>query len=334
MIDQRMEVEDFSGVEDRTKYPFVIVDVRIIESPALDLYEKMVYLALKRFAGFTTQTCYPSYARIASMIGCSSRQVIDKIKGLEAKGFIAIERRKDEVKGNMSNVYVILEIPETTSAVEPCRSTPTPSEPHSQGGVNDMHHPCERDAPPLCTTFTPLMNDVHPNNIHSNKSTLTTDIEQQNQETLGEIASGQPVTVKRQKAPALKSADSVLCDEFLSEVWGRYPNKRGRADAMRWYVKWRKNGHTKDEIIKAVDNYRSECEKEARPERWILHGSTFFGPEERWKEYVDGIPKCDVREQSEGCPVGPLSMEESFRRRNPALSKRLDEIRAGEAAAQ
>jgi hypothetical protein len=32
--------------------------------------------------------------------------------------------------------------------------------------------------------------------------------------------------------------------------------------------------------------------------------------------------------------VGPLSMEDSFRRRNPALSKRLDEIRAGEVGAQ
>jgi hypothetical protein len=114
------------------------------------------------------------------------------------------------------------------------------------------------------------MNDVHPNNIQSNSSTLTTYKEQQKKET----AQAPVLALRRAKAPALKSADSVLCDEFLTEVWGRYPNKRGRADAMRWYVKWRKDGHTKDEIVGAIDNYRAECEREAREERFILHGST------------------------------------------------------------
>ena len=327
MIDQRMEVEDFSGVEDRTKYPFVIVDVRIIESPALDLYEKMTYIALKRFAGFTTQTCYPSYARIASMIGCSKRQVIEKVKSLEEKGLIAIERRMNQAQGNLSNVYVILEIPECAGN---SKDTGNGGEPHSPHRMNSVHPLSESGASTQCTTFHPPMNDVHPNNIQSNSSTLTTYKEQQKKET----AQAPVLALRRAKAPALKSTDSVLCDEFLTEVWGLYPNKRGRADAMRWYVKWRKDGHAKDEIIGAIDNYRAECEREAREDRFILHGSTFLGPEERWKEYVDGIPACDVKPKTDGCPVGPLSMEESFRRRNPALSKRLDEIRAGEAAAQ
>jgi hypothetical protein len=72
----------------------------------------------------------------------------------------------------------------------------------------------------------------------------------------------------------------------FDRAWQHYPrktNKRGAFDAWRARVR---SGIAVDELTRAVERYAEVCLTEGTPTRFTLHGSTFFGPQERWRDYL------------------------------------------------
>ena len=72
----------------------------------------------------------------------------------------------------------------------------------------------------------------------------------------------------------------------FSECWDLYPRKEARKDALRAYQARRRDGVSHDQLLTATRNYAEVCRREGREKRHVLLGKTFFGPNDRWEDFV------------------------------------------------
>lgn len=86
---------------------FTIVYNDFLESDLLDKHEKLVYIAIKRFADNETLTAFPSLKTLHKMTGISVRWIKKSIEHMEELGIISVEHRTSEDKGNQSNLYTL-----------------------------------------------------------------------------------------------------------------------------------------------------------------------------------------------------------------------------------
>lgn len=89
-------------VVSKNGWNYTIIENEVLERNDLDIYEKMLYIALKRFANIQTNEAFPGVKRAAEYGGMSERKARNVIKDLEAKGFLSIERRT-----NKTNIYTL-----------------------------------------------------------------------------------------------------------------------------------------------------------------------------------------------------------------------------------
>ena len=77
--------------------------------------------------------------------------------------------------------------------------------------------------------------------------------------------------------------DEVFKDIFNEEefeiIWTEYPNKKGKANALKSYIKARKKGTTKEEVMIGLNNYLTYIKVEKINQQYIKHGSTWFNQE-------------------------------------------------------
>lgn len=91
--------------------PYILVETDLLDRyEEFDIYERMTYIVLLRFANSNTMSCYPSYDTLAKYVGCSKRKVIEVIKSLEAKEVVRVTKRKTDKGDNTSNLYEVLDI--------------------------------------------------------------------------------------------------------------------------------------------------------------------------------------------------------------------------------
>ncbi|MCC2383484.1 helix-turn-helix domain-containing protein [Bacillus cereus] len=73
----------------------------------------MVYVILCKYADYETKTSYPSVNRIAKECMCSENTVRAAIRRLEELQLVRVEKRaRDDGKGQTSNLYTLLSIPD------------------------------------------------------------------------------------------------------------------------------------------------------------------------------------------------------------------------------
>ena len=91
---------------------FTIVYNDFLESDLLKAKEKMVFIAIKKFANNETHTAFPSIKKIGRITGMSTSSVQRSLKRLEELGVLTHLRRKDDVNGFTSNLYTIYDYAE------------------------------------------------------------------------------------------------------------------------------------------------------------------------------------------------------------------------------
>lgn len=123
------------------------VDNTIIRhyGPGLGPYGIAVYCCLCMHADVDDQTCFPSQATIAELIGCSRRKVHDAILLLEELRLIRVERRQKEAGDYDSNIYTLLDPPtlaQDSSApdAQPSAQDALPNAPRAQGVVHQSNN--------------------------------------------------------------------------------------------------------------------------------------------------------------------------------------------------
>lgn len=75
----------------------------------------------------------------------------------------------------------------------------------------------------------------------------------------------------------------------FENLWGHYPRKIEKKLAFKKYKATLKKGTNEEDLLKATLNY--EKAMAGKEQQHIKHGATFFGSNEPWKEWVDGIPE-------------------------------------------
>jgi hypothetical protein len=75
-----------------------------------------------------------------------------------------------------------------------------------------------------------------------------------------------------------KLSERVLEDEF-QEIWSIYPRKEGRKNALKAYIKARKNGTSKETILNGLNAYIGKIKAEKTDLQYIKHGSSWFAQE-------------------------------------------------------
>ena len=93
-------------VIDQSGWHFTMIHNVIVETDQLNIYQKMFYICLKRFANTHTDIAFPGVKRLAVMSGMSERKSREVISELENLNLISVERRI-----NNTSIYTLLPIP-------------------------------------------------------------------------------------------------------------------------------------------------------------------------------------------------------------------------------
>jgi len=84
-------------------------------------------------------------------------------------------------------------------------------------------------------------------------------------------------------------------DDF-EEFWSCYPRKTEKAAAFaKWKARLRQKVDPAD-MIKAAQNYAEKCRQDGTEVRFIKHAKTFLGESRSYEEYIDGIPKSELKQ--------------------------------------
>lgn len=88
----------------------------------------------------------------------------------------------------------------------------------------------------------------------------------------------------------------AIIDSFLT-AWQHYPIRAGgnprRMALKAWIASWRR-GESVADMLTASINYRKHCKaSNAFGTVYVMHAATFFGPNERWKDFVD-LPAVEL----------------------------------------
>ena len=93
-------------------FHFTMLSDSVIDDERVGKHELLVYTVLCRYAG-KERTAFPSIPTISRKARLSERTVQEAIKGLQALGYLHVERRKrdDGTNGNKSNLYTVTDTP-------------------------------------------------------------------------------------------------------------------------------------------------------------------------------------------------------------------------------
>lgn len=98
----------------RAQYAEIYHDV--IDSRKLTINELAVFVALLRYAHRDTCEAFPSYQRLAKDLNSSKSTIRRTIESLIAKGVLLKEPRYNEKGGQSSNLYTVIDDPESWSS--------------------------------------------------------------------------------------------------------------------------------------------------------------------------------------------------------------------------
>lgn len=130
-----------------------------------------------------------------------------------------------------------------------------------------------------------------------------------------------------EKVEGRKYGKNEYPDSF-NALWKLYPRKTNKPGAYKCYLTKLKEGATEEQLMAAVVAYAAS--REGQDQTFTMHGSTFFGPNDRWQDFAGvGVkdPATDEYDatcaeiydqwDADGMWIDPDSHEEVFQ--NPVM---------------
>lgn len=84
-----------------------------------------------------------------------------------------------------------------------------------------------------------------------------------------------------------KKASNANYAVNFERIWEHYPRKINKGGAYKAYQARLNAGYSEEELMQAVNNYAAECKKNKTEQKYIKHGSTFFGSSTPFVDYLD-----------------------------------------------
>jgi len=274
-----------------SKWHFTMVENSVIEDERLLPSEKLVYVVLSKFAS-QERSCFPSLSTISKLSGYSKSTVVRAINRLSSLGYLTKERRRDEVRGNISTFYT-LTLPEEAPPVPYPEEAPLPEEIPSKAIPpeettpeelpSDNSTPCPNDTSPCLTMQqalssgdTTLVSPVNPNDIYYNDIHLTRD--------------NKYITYVREDSREVKK-------EIVTSLYQKLKDL-GIYKSSSWFAKQ----------IKIAENLLSRY-----PPPLIFSVIDFAFQDSFWKTSFDGLEKMEkVLQKMKGEQSGRKSDDEEY----------------------
>jgi hypothetical protein len=100
----------------------------------------------------------------------------------------------------------------------------------------------------------------------------------------------------------------------FTEAWEQYPQRDGsnpRKPAYKAYLSRVRSGIDPADLLKATKGYHAFCDEQGNiGTRFVLAGATFYGPNERWQEYLEFKSAAVARKEREKPMPPELTPEE------------------------
>lgn len=122
-------------------------------------------------------------------------------------------------------------------------------------------------------------------------STLDTSVQGQEPETDATLYSlNKECTFEKstENFPAESSGQKYQKHEYTEDfnaMWKLYPRKTNKPGAYRKYLSTLSSGVSHAILLSAVEAYARS--REDQDDRYTMHGATFFGPDQRWRDFAD-----------------------------------------------
>jgi len=129
--------------------------------------------------------------------------------------------------------------------------------------------------------------------------------------------------IKPRKKTSSPDGDGVsdYSPEFCS-FWDAYPRGIGKVEAFRCWNARLSDKSPPDDLISAAKHYAAYCGLQKREARYIMHASTFLGPDKHYLEYVTDYPREVTNGSTNrglvGCDTRVYKDWDDFNRQNPA----------------
>lgn len=102
---------------------------------------------------------------------------------------------------------------------------------------------------------------------------ISIDDYQKNQSTIDENVKENNISINN------TSINNNIYNQEFERLWTIYPKKQGKKDALKYFIRVRKNGVDFDDILKGLENYIEYIKQKGISQQYIKQGSTWFNQE-------------------------------------------------------
>lgn len=207
-------------------------------------------------------SCFPSVETLATETGLSRRAVQANVSKLVASGWLALRRGGGRGRSNRYEA-----------------TNPDPIDPETAHQIHGMSNAVSEtvNEDPERVHLTARKGAPGAPEVFSSSSEVFTDSRGEPAQTVnGHNGNGRAAT------PRSKAADPP----GFADCWKQFPRKLNRKGAAKAYRARLRAGIDHQELLKATKNYAKTMA--GKEPQFVMHGSTFFGPDDRWRDYLNG----------------------------------------------
>ncbi|WP_134682535.1 hypothetical protein [Brevibacillus migulae] len=141
------------------------------------------------------------------------------------------------------------------------------------------------------------------------------------------VQTGEAITLKRETNTKITSkittqtkrvrSSPKMTDytEAFEQFWSVYPRRIGKKEAFSKWVARLNSGVSEEELILAATNYAKKCKADKTEERYMMHPSTFLGPNDKYVDYLSPQPEQKEKPDKPADPRRKPLVDENFIKR-------------------
>lgn len=287
--------------------PFVIVYHDFLENNVLDEHEKIIFIALKKFADNNNQ-CFPSLKKLSDIARISKRKVQDTLKKLEQKKIISIENRLRTDGGDASNLYTLYDFKElwiNEDDIETKRIIEQEQKEKAIKLLESMGYTVTKEKEPtsvptkVTDVSTQIKNDKNKLSSHKQNTTpapKSQELQKQERYALDEIKQLFEYEIMLQDNPCLqKDIDSVM-DILYNAMNTTKPLIRiAGEDKPNMVVIGKLMKLNKESIVYAINKFSEQTEKIRNPAAYML--TILYNAPEQFTLYIQNQLQYNIYNQ-------------------------------------
>ena len=231
---------------------------------------KLIHLAIAEVVNDAHQWRYwGGDSALAAKVGCDRMTVVRwKAKAID-QGYLT-EHGFDPQTGNKQYLFLMPgSMRQDVSSPGHGGSCGPPVDKPMRLPVTPMRHP--RESHETSTTFTPITNQTEPKEPNARETRDSSRVEVPT------------LTLVHRDPDALVTTVVTFAD-----CWAIYPRKLNRAGAEKAFAARVKSGVLIADLMTATQHFADSMRQEHREQAVVMHGSTFYGANDRYLDYLDG----------------------------------------------